>query len=188
MTDRSPGRLHLPPRPSSREPREGYTAVGRVLRPHGLKGELRVSAFSPTARNLQRGRPISLASVRRIVERARFDRDAWIVKLQGLESRNDVEAFRGELVEAADNDVIRDDGESFFVHELIGLTVTADDGRELGRITEVIDTGANDVYVAGEGRNEVLIPAISEVIRSIDLAQRVMVVHLMGGMINDTSQ
>lgn len=169
------------------EPREGYTAVGRVLRPHALKGELRVSAFSVTARNLQRGRPVYLVGVRRIVEQARFDRDAWIVKLSGLGSRNDVEGFRGELLEAADNDVLRDDNESFFVHELVGLRVVTDEGRELGRLIEVIDTGANDVYVVGEGRDQVLLPAIGEVVISIDLKAGVMVVRPLAGMTHNTS-
>jgi 16S rRNA processing protein RimM len=178
------------PRPQrqAQEPRQGYTAVGRVLRPHALKGELRVSAFSPTARNLQRGRPVYLAGVRRIVERARLDRDAWILQLTGLASRNDAEAFRGELLEAADNDVLRDDDESHFVHELIGLRVVTDKGRELGRLTEVLDTGANDVYVVGEGRDEVLVPAIGEVVVSIDVPAGVIVVRLLGGILNDNSE
>jgi 16S rRNA processing protein RimM len=178
------------PRPQrqAQEPREGYTAVGRVLRPHALKGELRVSAFSPTARNLQRGRPVYLAGVRRIVERARLDRDAWILQLAGLTSRNDAEAFRGELLETADNDVLRDDDESYFVHELIGLRVVTDKGRELGRLTEVLDTGANDVYVVGEGRDEVLVPAIGEVVVSIDVPADVIVVRLLGGILDDTSE
>ncbi len=176
------------PRPEPREPREGYTAVGRVLRPHALKGELRVSAFSPSALNLQRGRPVYLAGVRRIVEQARFDRDAWILKLSGLSSRNDVEGFRSELVEAADNDVLRDDDESYFVHELVGLRVVTEEGRELGRLTEVLDTGATDVYVVGEGRNAVLLPAIAEVVRSIDLAAGLLVVRPLTGMTKNKDQ
>ncbi|MCZ2108482.1 MAG: ribosome maturation factor RimM [Dehalococcoidia bacterium] len=159
-----------------------------MLRPHGLKGELRVASFSPTARNLQRGRPVYLDSQRRIVQAARFDRDAWIVRLQGFTSRNDAEPYRGELLEAADGDVLRDDDESYFVHEIVGLRVVTEDGRELGRVTQVLDTGANDVYVAGEGRSEVLIPAIGEVVKSIDVAAGVIVVTPIEGMLEDNGR
>ncbi len=159
--------------------------MGRVQRPHALKGELRVSAFSPTGRNLQRGRPVYLGGVRRIVERSRFDRDSWIVKLAGLDSRNDVEVFRGEFLETADNDVLRDDDESFFVHEIVGLRVVTEDGRELGRVREVLDTGANDVYVVGSGKDEILLPAIADVVLSIDVPEGKMVVRLMAGMSHD---
>lgn len=159
--------------------------MGRVLRPHGLKGELRVASFSPTARNLQRGRPVYLDGQRRIVQAARFDRDAWIVQLRGVASRNDAEPYRGELLEAADNDVLRDDDESYFVHEIVGLRVVTEDGRELGRVSQVLDTGANDVYVVGEGRSEVLIPAIGEVVKAIDIAGGVIVVAPLEGMLGD---
>lgn len=169
----------------SREPRDGFTAVGRVLRPHALKGEVRLQVFSPSARNVQRGRPVYVRGVRRIVERARFDRDAWIVKVSGLDSRSDVEELRGELFEAADNDVLRDDAESYFVHEIVGLRVLTEDGRELGHVTEVLDTGANDVYVVGAGKAEVLVPAIGEVVLSIDLGERTMVVRPLPGMLDN---
>ena len=87
-----------------------------------------MAAFSATARNLQRGRPVYLGGVRRTVEQARPDQDQWILKLSGLTGRTAAETFRGELIEAADNDVLRDDDESYFVHELIGLRVVTEDG------------------------------------------------------------
>lgn len=169
-----------------KEPRPGFTAVGRVLRPHGLRGEVRVAVFSATARNLQRGRPVYLGGERRTVEQARPDRDQWIVKLSGLTTRTMAEGFHGELIEAADGDVLRDDAESFFVHELIGLRAVTEDGRQLGAVAEVIQTGANDVYVAvGEG-GEVLIPAIGDVVRQIDLSAGLMVITPLPGMLDES--
>lgn len=142
-----------------------------------------MAAYSPSARNLQRGRPVYLDGQRRLVQQARLDRDAWLVQLQGLTSRNDAEPYRGDLLEAADNDVLRDDDESYFVHEIVGLRAVTEDGRELGRVVQVLDTGSNDVYVIGEGKAEVLVPAIAEVVRSIDLAAGVMVVVPIEGML-----
>ncbi len=145
-----------------------------------------MTAFSATARNLQRGRPVYLGGERRTVEQARPDQDQWILKLSGLTTRTMVEGFRGELIEAADGDVLRDDAESYFVHELIGLRVVTEDGRELGRVAEVIHTGANDVYVAAGERGEVLIPAIGEVVERIDVSAGLMVITPLPGMLDES--
>ncbi len=145
-----------------------------------------MTAFSATARNLQRGRPVYLGGERRTVEQARPDQDQWILKLSGLTTRTMVEGFRGELIEAADGDVLRDDAESYFVHELIGLRVVTEDGRELGRVAEVIHTGANDVYVAAGEGGEVLIPAIGEVVERIDVSAGLMVITPLPGMLDES--
>lgn len=169
-----------------REPREGYTAVGRVLRPHALHGELRVLAFSPSARNLQRGRPVYLGGVRHIIQRARPDREAWILQLDAIGGRTEVEALRGELLETPDREVLRDDDDSYFVHELIGLRVATVDGRDLGKLTDVIQTGANDVYVVEGPGGEVLVPAISEVIASIDSQNGLIRITPLAGMLDES--
>lgn len=147
---------------------------------------MRLAVFSATARNVQRGRPVYLGGERRTVEQARPDQDQWIVKLSGLTSRTMVEGFRGELIEAADADVLRDDAESFFVHELIGLRAVTEDGRDLGAVVEVIQTGANDVYVASGEGSEVLIPAIGEVVRRIDVSAGLMVITPLPGMLDES--
>ena len=169
-----------------REPREGYTAVGRVLRPHALKGELRVTAFSPSARNLQRGRPVYLGGVRRIVMRARPDQEAWILALEGISDRAQVEPLRGELLEAPDAEVLREDDESFFVHELIGLRVVTEDGRDLGVLSEVMQPGGNDVYVVKTERGELLVPAIAEVVKAVSVREGRVVITPLMGMLDDS--
>ncbi len=147
---------------------------------------MRALAFSPTARNLQRGRPVYLSGVRRVIEQARPDHEHWILKLSGINSRNDIEALRGELLEAADNDVQRDDDESYFIHELIGMGVRVTDGETLGAIIEVIQTGANDVYVVKGEHGEILVPAIAEVIDAIDVSAGVVSITPLPGMLDET--
>jgi 16S rRNA processing protein RimM len=129
---------------------------------------------------------VYLGGVRRTVEQARPDQDQWILKLSGLTGRTAAESFRGELVEAADNDVLRDDDESYFVHELIGLRVITEDGKDLGTVVEVITTGANDVYVAAGEGGEVLVPAIGEVVQRIDVSTGVMAITPLPGMLDET--
>ena len=127
-----------------------------------------------------------LAGVRHIIQRARPDREAWILQLDGIEDRVVVEALRGELLETPDTEVQRDDGESYFVHELIGLRVETLDGQDLGKVTDVIQTGANDVYVVEGTGGEVLVPAISEVIEGIDIPGGLMRITPLMGMLDES--
>lgn len=184
-----------PPRPARKprqpvrplpEPREGFTALGIVTRAHSLRGEIRVSAFNPGAPNLQRGRRAYIKGARYTVLRARPDRDAWILQLSGVTDRSTAEGFAGELIEAADTDVRRNDADSFFIHELIGLRAITPDGRELGRVTEVLQTGANDVYVVKGEKGEILVPAVGEVVTSIDLTAGILHMTPLPGMVDES--
>lgn len=123
-------------------------------------------------------------STRSKILRSRPDRGAWIVQVTGLSGRNAVEGLRGLLVEARDADVHRDDPESYFIHELIGLRVITDTGEEIGRLTEVLQSGAADVYVILDGDREVLIPAIGDVVNSINVADGEMRITPLLGLVD----
>ncbi|MEN9616023.1 MAG: Ribosome maturation factor RimM, partial [Chloroflexota bacterium] len=73
----------------------------------------------------------------------------------------------------------------YFIHQLIGLTVADEAGTEIGRLTEVIQTGSNDVYVVNGPKGEILLPVIPDVIKNVDLDGRSMTVHLLPGLIDD---
>jgi len=94
--------------------------------------------------------------------------------------------LRGELLEAPDAEVERDDDESFFIHELIGLRVVTTTGQDLGRITEVLQSGAADVYVVRGGAGEVLIPAIASVIERIDVGNGEVTITPLPGMLDES--
>ena len=159
--------------------------MGLVLRPHGLHGELRVHAFNPDAPHMQAGARVWIGGIGWRIAEARPDRGAWLLTLQGVERRDDAEALRDSLVEAPDEAVRRAEDE-FFVHELLGLEVVTEAGLELGSIVEVMQPGANDVYVVVGKGGEVLVPATEEVVRSIDLAARRVVITPLVGMLDET--
>ena len=140
------------------------------MRPHGNAGELRVQAFNPELPNLQPGGDIYLLGKRRRIERVREDRGQVLVLLEGLGRRGAVEEMRGALLEVAEEEVLRD-ADEHFVYELVGLEVVTDEGRSLGHVSEVLSTGANDVYVVQGPSGEVLVPAISSVVQAIDVAE-----------------
>lgn len=145
-----------------------------------------MQSFSASGVNLRPGKFVYLDGERRRVDRARHDRDAWILRLRGLTTRNDVEGYRGALLEVPDDEVERESEDSYFLHELIGLRVVTKEGEELGRVVEVMQPGANDVYVVQGPYGEILVPAIGEVIERIDVAGGVMTITPLPGMLDES--
>ncbi len=152
--------------------------MGRVLRPHGNAGELRVAPFNPEIPNLQPDGEVYLLGRPYRIERVRWDKGQVLVRLEGLGRRSDVDVARGALLEVAEADLVRE-ADAHLVYEIIGLEVVTGEGRSLGRVSEVLSTGANDVYVVEGPSGETLIPAISSVVEEIDVA---------GGLLHITNE
>lgn len=161
-----------------------YLVIGRVVAPHGVRGELKVRVESSD--------PDRWESLERIYlgeERTPFDvlgvrwqvRQA-LVKLQGVADRNAAEALRGAYVavRAEDGQPLAEN--EFYYHQLEGLRVIADSGETLGRLTQVRATGANDVYVVVGASGELLLPAIRQVVLKVDLQAGTMLVHVPEGL------
>ncbi|HEC34113.1 MAG TPA: 16S rRNA processing protein RimM [Chloroflexi bacterium] len=187
----APGRAHdenrkgsgPPPRPA--EPR--FLAVGRVLRPHGVRGELRVGLLTDYPERLSLHRLLYLGAEPRPyeVEGVRFHQGAALIKLVGCDDRNEAEGLRGQLVQIPIEAAIPLEKGEYYHFQIVGVEVVTDEGESLGLVAEVLDTGANDVYLVRGPRGEVLIPAIEEVVRELDLEARRMVVTLLPGLLRE---
>lgn len=148
---------------------------------------MRVYAFEPGAPNLKQGKRVTVAGTVRRVRAMRQDRGEWLVTLEGITTREQVEALKGELLQIPDAQVRRNDNESYFLHELIGLRVDTMEGQELGKVREVLQPGANDVYVVAGPQGDILIPAIADVINEIDISAGRIVITPLPGLL-DTSK
>jgi 16S rRNA processing protein RimM len=176
----------------TRTPEPCYLAVGRVLRPHGIRGELRVEITTDYPERLEQHTCFYLASpdspeaARRYpVEKLRQHRGALLLKLGGCDDRNSADELRGMLVQIPlEKAVPLEEGE-YYHFQLIGVRVETESGKWLGQVVEVLETGANDVYVLRGPRGEVLLPAVEEVIRELDLESKRMVVRPLPGMLED---
>jgi 16S rRNA processing protein RimM len=134
---------------------------------------------------MQAGARIWIGAIGWRIAEARPDRGAWLLRIEGVDTREDAETLRDSLIEAPDEAVRRGDDEHF-VHELLGLEVVTDKGTVVGSIVDIVQPGANDVYVVlGQG-GEVLVPATAEVVRSIDLEARQVVITPLVGMLDET--
>ena len=169
------------------EPR--YLAVGRILRPHGVRGEVRVEVVtSYPDRLLQHayfyiappGRPE--AAQRYLVENMRWHREVLLLKLGGCDDRNGADELRGMLVQVPIEQAVPLEEGEYYHFQLIGMKVETESGEHLGQIVEVLETGANDVYVVRGAQGEVLLPAVDDVILDLDLDLKRMIVRLLPEM------
>ena len=161
--------------------------VGRVLRPHGTRGLLRVqayagpdAAFTGTDRVFLRhpgGKYRDMAVVS-VTPHQRI----FLMRLAGVNTGGDAEAFRGAEILVKQDALVREEGE-FFHHEILGIRVFRETGEYLGMVSQIIPTGSNDIYVVKEGKKEFLVPAIREVVREIDPRNRKMVISPMEGLL-----
>lgn len=167
-------------------------AIGEITAPQGVRGEVRVQPFTDHPERFASLRQVWLGEPRNVrvtVEQARPHKGFWLVKLSGVDDRNQAETLRGVRLEVEPEDRAPLKPDEFYVDDLIGLPVITVEGRQLGRLEEVLQTGANDVWVVrgdparGEVR-EVLLPALRDVVRQVDLAAGRLVVAPLPGLLD----
>ncbi len=166
--------------------------VGQVRRPHGLRGELRVEIVTDYPERLEQHTCFYLASpdtpeaVQRYpVKGLRLHKNTMLLKLGGCDDRNTAEELRGMIVQIPIEDAVPLNEGEYYHFQLIGVQVETETGEGLGRVAEVLDTGAHDVYVVRGPRGEVLLPAVEDVVLELDMEAREMVVHLLPGMLGE---
>ncbi len=167
---------------------EEYLQVGIITSTHGVRGEVKVFPTTDDVRRFKKLKEVILEGKRERqtlhVEQVKFFKNMVILKFKGIDTINDVEKFKGcPLLVTREHAVKLKPGE-YFICDLIGLDVWEDTGVHLGSLTEVIQTGANDVYVITmENQKEVLIPNIKDCIIEISLEENRMTVHLLEGLL-----
>ena len=161
----------------------GYVAMGRVGAPWGVRGAVRVLPLTDRRGQLAAGRTVTVAGERRTIESARWQKGMVYLRLSGIEDREAAAEFRDRLLAIPESELEPLPEGQYYRFQLIGLAVISTDGEELGRVTEVLSTGANDVYVVRGERGELLLPATGEVVRKIDLETGRMVIEALPGLL-----
>jgi len=158
-----------------------------VLRPHGVRGELRVEILTDYPERLPSHRILYIGPepTPYQVEGVRFHRGAALIKLAGCDDRNAAEELRGQWVQISIEAAVPLEEGEYYHFQVVGVEVVTTEGEPLGRVAEVIETGANDVYVVHGPRGEVLIPAIEDVVRELDLEARRMIVEILPGLLEE---
>lgn len=168
---------------------ENLLRVGVISSTHGVKGEVKVYPTTDDISRFNNLKKVILDTGREHVDLeiqgVKFSKKMVILKFKGYDSINDIEKYKGkDLLISRDQAVELGPDENFIV-DLIGLLVVTEDGTKLGTLTDVIKTGANDVYevTTAEGK-EVLLPAIRECVLDVDLTAGTVTVRIMDGLLD----
>lgn len=170
---------------------EQYFTVGKIVNTHGIKGELKIlpqtdfpevrfAIGSQLFMSLTEGSG-SLTPLK--IETSRLHKNVYIIKFSGMEHINDVEKYKGALLKVSEEARIELPEDEYYYSDIIGCEVITDEGEELGKITEILSPGANDVWVITPPKGkDILIPVIDDVLLDVDAAAKKVKIHLLEGI------
>ena len=161
--------------------------VGVITSTHGIKGEVKVFPTTDNVKRFKKNMEIILdtgkENIQLTVESVKFFKQFVILKFKGIDNINDIEKYKTKSLYVTRANAVRLRKDEYFIADLLGVDVWEDNGEKLGLLKDVIETGANDVYVITlEDGKELLIPAIKECILDVDIENRKMTVHVMDGL------
>lgn len=169
-----------------RMPRDGFRAVGLVERPRGLKGEIKVLPLTDFPQRFDPGETVIISGDPREIQRSNWQKGRVYLYINGIADRDSAEALRGELVEIPDGRRPATSEPFWYLDEIEGLRVVSADGSDLGTVREILQTGANDVYIVDRGaRRDLLVPALKDVVVDVDIPAGTMTVDLPDGLLPD---
>jgi len=162
--------------------------IGEIVAPFGVRGQVKVRAYTAQIEHLRRHiRSVYVGAERReytlgkIIE---HKPGLLVIALGGVATRDAAEALRGQEIAIRESDAAPLEAGEYFIHQLYGLTVVAEDGATIGRVREVLETGANDVLVvARPDQSDALIPMIHDVVQNLDIPGGRVVVRLIEGLL-----
>jgi 16S rRNA processing protein RimM len=163
-----------------------FLEAGRIVKPCGLKGRIKVLSYLESHDILQSLEEVSIKRGEHLepvrLKGFRSGGKFLYLDIEGIDDSETVKALVGcEIMIPAEK--LRELAEDeYYWRDIVGMEVVTEDGHFLGRVETILPTGSNDVYVCTGGEREILLPAIADVVRHIDLAQRRMVVRLLEGL------
>jgi len=162
-----------------------FLVIGRIVAPHGVRGEVRVLIETDDPRRFLKLDRVYLgdghAPVR--VLGARLHKGQALMRLESVHDRDDAEALRGVLVCVSAHNALPLGENEYYRHQILDMTVLTEKGESLGQVKEILSTGANDVYVVQGHLGELLLPAIRDTILRVDLENSRMVVRVPEGLL-----
>lgn len=163
--------------------------VGVISSTHGVRGEVKVFPTTDDVNRFKKLKEVILVTEKTEkvlkITSVKFFKQFAILKFEGIDSLNDVEAYKGGQLYVTRKNAVKLSKDEYFIADLIDLRVVDEEEREIGILTDVMKTGANDVYIVkNEEGKELLFPAIKECILDIDFKKKKMKVHIMDGLLD----
>ena len=167
---------------------EEYFEIGQIVNTSGLKGILKIKPFTDDIKKFSNLKTIYIKTKSGLtefkIEQVRYVKNMVMLKLAGIDTVEEAEKYRNLYIK-----ILRDQEEeleegSYYVVDILGCKVNTDANQELGKIVDVFQTGSNDVYVVkDEQGKQILLPAIKQVIKNVDVKNNIIIVHLLEGLV-----
>ena len=163
--------------------------VGVITTTHGVRGEVKVFPTTDDAKRFKRLKEVILDNGKEQltleIEGVKFFKQFVILKFKGIDNINDVEKYRQCSLYVTRSNAVRLRRDEYFIADLIGMQVQNEDGEEIGLLRDVMETGANDVYVIDlkDGR-ELLLPAIKQCVLEVDVEEGFIKIHILDGLLD----
>lgn len=159
--------------------------IGQVVNVVGLKGELKVYHYSDYKERFEELTKIYLENVEYKITGVRYMKEIVILKLPGIDSRTEAEKHKGENIYIEQEDIRVLPEDTYYIFDLIGLSVIDENGSVIGTLSDVIQNSAQDLYeVERENKRKFLIPAVEEFILDINMKNKTMTVKLIDGLMD----
>ena len=161
--------------------------IGQIVNSYGIKGFLKVVPFTDDMQRYSDLKTIYIEKNQKLkemeIEEVKYHNKLVLLKLKGINSIDDTLEYKNCYIKIDRKDAVKLPEDSYFIVDLIGINVTTEEGENLGTLVDVFPTGSNDVYVVkNELGKQILLPAIGEVIKNVDIANKKMTVHLTEGL------
>ncbi|WNS77152.1 ribosome maturation factor RimM [Bacillus sp. DTU_2020_1000418_1_SI_GHA_SEK_038] len=171
---------------------EKWFNVGKVVNTHGIRGEVRIISKTDFAEERYKSgnrlflfMPQSKSPLELTVKSHRTHKNFDLVIFDGYDNINQVENMKGGILKVPESQLGVLDEDEFYYHEIIGCIVTTVDGEEIGKISEILSPGANDVWVIkGEGGKEILIPYIEAVVKEVNVKEKMVIIDPIEGLLS----
>lgn len=167
--------------------KDGLLEIGEVVKTHGLKGRIRAKSYLVSKDNAQRLDEVFVGRLKEPVVPFRIkalqaERKMLYLELEGIEDVDAAARLVGSKIFILPDTLAKLPEDEYYWHELLGIEVRTETGLNLGRITSIVPGAGHDLYVCTGREREILLPAVGQVIRKVDIAAGVMVVRLIEGM------
>ena len=167
---------------------EDLLQVGVITTTHGVRGEVKVFPTTDDPARFKKLKNVVLDTGKELVDLevagVKFFKNMVIVKFKGIDNINDIEMYKKRELWIPREEAQELEEDEYYIADLIGMDVVLEDGSKFGTLKDVMETGANDVYVVEDAKGEeILLPAIRECILDVDVEKNVMTIHLMKGLI-----
>ncbi len=167
---------------------EEYFEIGQIVNTSGLKGEIKVKPFTDDITKFNNFKTIYVSIKKELkefeIEHVRFSKNMVFLKLKGIDTIEEAENYRNLYIKRKRDKDEKLEVDTYYIVDILGCKVYTDEQKELGEVVDVFSTGSNDVYVVkDELGKQVLLPAIKDVIKNVDIENKTITVHLLEGLI-----